>query len=323
MERLKKNEIYMERFIQVPLEFFKDPKYADLSSNAKLMFGLIKDRVWLSEKNGWINKEGDIFLYFTQKKMETLLGIAHCTCSKTMKELEDHELIERVRQGLGLPDIIYVGKIVPSQMTSRSTKNKLQEYGIHISDVQKTNTKYTEVIQKEEEDKEKSYPQELSSFSSSLDFFMENFHKPGPFEEKKITALVEKYGEEIVTKAMEEAALKGVLTMKYVEAILKNWEKNGGDKNPNSPKTSNQHPEWWTPEKQARDVEEIKKQMKELGIPEYPDEKSGIKEKMTEVSKNEKRERYQDNRSGNAKKARATKESPERNPFPECGTDNR
>ncbi|WP_288274309.1 replication initiator protein A [uncultured Acidaminococcus sp.] len=270
MERYKENEILTESFIQIPKALFLNEEYCNLSSNAILMYGLLKDRMLLSKKNKWINDAKEIYLIFAQNDMESWLHISHTTCSKAMKELEQHELIERVRRGLGNPDYIFIGKIKPGKEISRSLKIKHQSFKKHTSCIQKLDPNKTKGNDtKPKEDNEKSNITPSSSSLSALDFFSKNGHKPAPFEAETLVELIEKYSHENVMKAMKEATLKNALTVKYITAILRNWETHGGDKNPKQQNSDKQKTVYWTPEKQAKDIAESHRQMEKLGIPVY------------------------------------------------------
>ena len=66
------------------------------------------DRVGLSVKNGWLDSLGRVFIYFVQKDVQKFLRCGHNRATAFMRELERFGLIERKRQGLGKPAIIYV-----------------------------------------------------------------------------------------------------------------------------------------------------------------------------------------------------------------------
>lgn len=250
MERIKKNEASKESFIKVSKALFINPKYKGLSITAKMMYSIIKDYTWKSSKKGWVNANDEIYLILPQSELENMMQISHSTCSKTMKELEEYDLIERVRQGQCLPNHIYVGKVIAENETSGSVKNELLTSGNDMSRVRKSNG----IIdfkgkEKKDEDDDKSSPKTSSSSSSSsvIAFFAENEHRPSPFEATEITALVAEYGEETVMKALKEAALKNKLNVKYVIAILGNWKAHGGDHNPNLQEPMEKKTEYWTP----------------------------------------------------------------------------
>jgi hypothetical protein len=66
------------------------------------------DRVGLSVKNGWLDSLGRVFIYFVQKDVQKFLRCGHNRATAFMRELERFGLIERKRQGLGKPAMIYV-----------------------------------------------------------------------------------------------------------------------------------------------------------------------------------------------------------------------
>lgn len=98
-------------FYRVPRLLIKDERFKGLSSDAKLLYGLMLDRMSLSMKNGWLDDENRAYIIYTVDNMMDDLGCARATCVKVIKELDSDNgigLIEKKRRGLGKPDIIYV-----------------------------------------------------------------------------------------------------------------------------------------------------------------------------------------------------------------------
>lgn len=98
-------------FYRVPRLLIKDERFKELSSDAKLLYGLMLDRMALSMKNGWFDKENRAYIYYTLDSIMEDLGCAREKCAKVVAELDSKKgigLIEKKRQGLGKPDIIYV-----------------------------------------------------------------------------------------------------------------------------------------------------------------------------------------------------------------------
>ncbi len=98
-------------FYRVPRLLIKDERFKGLSSDAKLLYGLMLDRMALSMKNGWLDDENRAYIIYTIDNMMEDLGCARGTCVKVIKELDSDNgigLIEKKRRGLGKPDIIYV-----------------------------------------------------------------------------------------------------------------------------------------------------------------------------------------------------------------------
>ena len=98
-------------FYRVPRVLIKDERFRGLSSDAKLLYGLMLDRMSLSMKNGWLDGQNRAYIYYTLENVMEDLGCCRDKCVKILAELDGKKgigLIEKKRQGLGKPDIIYV-----------------------------------------------------------------------------------------------------------------------------------------------------------------------------------------------------------------------
>ena len=105
-------------FYRVPRLLIKGQRFKGLSSDAKLLYGLMLDRMALSMKNGWLDGENKAYIHYTIENIMEDLGCAKATCTKVLAELDSKKgigLIEKKRQGLGKPDIIYVKNFVLSE----------------------------------------------------------------------------------------------------------------------------------------------------------------------------------------------------------------
>ena len=98
-------------FYRVPRILIKDERFKCLSSDAKLLYGLMLDRLSMSMKNGWFDEENRAYIVYALDNVMEDLGCSKPTCIKIIRELDAENgigLIERKRRGLGKPDIIYV-----------------------------------------------------------------------------------------------------------------------------------------------------------------------------------------------------------------------
>ncbi len=94
---------------------FTDRQFDALSVETKLLYGMMIDRMELLQKNGWIDRQGRAYIYFTVGEVKEKLHCANDKALKLMRELDCGRgigLIESVRQGLGKPNIIYVKNFV-------------------------------------------------------------------------------------------------------------------------------------------------------------------------------------------------------------------
>ena len=105
-------------FYRIPKALFKDERLKGISSDSKLLYGLMLDRLSLSIKNGWFDEFDRAYIYYTIESVMEDLGCAREKCAKIMSELKTIGLIEKKRQGLGKPDRIYVKNFI-----SKPTEN--------------------------------------------------------------------------------------------------------------------------------------------------------------------------------------------------------
>ncbi|HER5596259.1 TPA: conserved phage C-terminal domain-containing protein [Streptococcus pyogenes] len=121
---IKKSEVTgFLAFFKFPKPFIYDEKYKTLSNNAKLMYMLLFGRLELSIKNGWHDKEGNVFQYYTNEQLMVDLNSSEKTIIKFKKELKDVGLLEEVRQGNNLPNRIYISAV---DGTVNSTVSELE-----------------------------------------------------------------------------------------------------------------------------------------------------------------------------------------------------
>ena len=107
---IKKSEVTgFLSFFKFPKPFIYDEKYKTMSNNAKMLYMLLFDRLELSLKNGWHDKEGNVFQYYTNEQLMIDLNCnSNNTIIKIKKELKDAGLMTEVRQGMNLPNRIYL-----------------------------------------------------------------------------------------------------------------------------------------------------------------------------------------------------------------------
>ncbi|HEV5928867.1 dnaD and phage-associated domain protein [Streptococcus pneumoniae] len=145
---IKKSEVTgFLSFFKFPKPFIYDEKYKTLSNNAKILYMLLFDRLELSLKNGWHDKEGNVFQYYTN---EQLMIDLNCNSNKTIikikKELKDAGLMTEVRQGMNLPNRIYLDALNGSVESTFQEVQKVHLGSVEntLSEVQKVHTIKTE-----------------------------------------------------------------------------------------------------------------------------------------------------------------------------------
>lgn len=165
---IKKSEVTgFLSFFKFPKPFIYDEKYKSLSNNAKMLYMLLFDRLELSLKNGWHDKEGNVFQYYTNEQLMIDLNCnSNNTIIKIKKELKDAGLMTEVRQGMNLPNRIYLDALNGSVESAfqevqkvhlGSAKNAFQE-------VQKVHTIKTENTKTENNNNKLSICKEVLSY---------------------------------------------------------------------------------------------------------------------------------------------------------------
>ncbi|HGK9779820.1 TPA: conserved phage C-terminal domain-containing protein [Streptococcus pneumoniae] len=165
---IKKSEVTgFLSFFKFPKPFIYDEKYKTLSNNAKMLYMLLFDRLELSLKNGWHDKEGNVFQYYTNEQLMIDLNCnSNNTIIKIKKELKDAGLMTEVRQGMNLPNRIYLEALNGSVESAfqevqkvhlGSAKNAFQE-------VQKVHTIKTENTKTENNNNELLICKEVISY---------------------------------------------------------------------------------------------------------------------------------------------------------------
>ena len=97
---------------RIPRQLITGERFKLLSTDAKLLYGLLLDRMGLSARNGWYDEQGRVYIYYTLDEIQEDLKCGHNKATKLLMELANGKtgfgLTERIRQGQGRPTKIYV-----------------------------------------------------------------------------------------------------------------------------------------------------------------------------------------------------------------------
>lgn len=169
-------------FFRIPKVLFTGERYKDMTTDARVLYGLLLDRVGLSTKNNWVDGEGRVYIIFAREEVQELLGYGNQKVVKLFKELKKFDLIEEKQQGLSKPNLIYVKKFIKNKAQSqsnqlkcenhisRSVKITLQEVGkSHANDTDNNNTDFNNISQSVKED-DKKEKQPIESTDRQTEF---------------------------------------------------------------------------------------------------------------------------------------------------------
>ena len=96
------------RFLKLPYSLFANPKYTDMSLSAKVAYSLLRDRLTLSQKNGWVDENNLVYLIYSRQEMANFLNVGLKKITSVFQELLKYDLVFEVKRGLGKPNLIYV-----------------------------------------------------------------------------------------------------------------------------------------------------------------------------------------------------------------------
>ena len=160
-------------FYRIPKLLFTHPVFKRMSTEAKTLYGILLDRMNLSAKNNWIDKEGRVYIIFTVDEIMEALGCAEQKAIKLLSELDTKAgLIERKRQGLGKPNLIYVKNFIsglPESQFKNCENHNSGAMKITIQELPKSQGNNTDINNTEMSDTEEYFRDALE-----IDFLKQN-----------------------------------------------------------------------------------------------------------------------------------------------------
>lgn len=146
------NEADQYSFYRIPKVLFTDSRFKNVPAEAKILYGLLLDRMALSVRNNWLDEEGRVYIIFTIADIMEILGCAEQKVNRLLAELDSAKgigLIERKQRGLGKPNVIYVknftgGEIQESQIKNCENHNS-ENVKFTKQDLRKSQTNNTDI----------------------------------------------------------------------------------------------------------------------------------------------------------------------------------
>ena len=136
-------EADMHSFYRIPKLLFTNDYFKALSNDAKILYGLMLNRMSLSVKNQWFDEENKAYIYFSVEDIMELLNCGKNKAVKIMQELDDETgigLIEKRRQGFGKVNIIYVKTFMPEKTEEKSLEDELKKFKKQTSEENEEST---------------------------------------------------------------------------------------------------------------------------------------------------------------------------------------
>ena len=123
----KINDVVSNEFIRLPLALLANGAYKSMSLEAKVVYSLLLNRLTLSQRNGWLNENNEVYLIYTREDAANSLSISYKKSIAAFKELISNNLIVEKRRGRGLPNIIYIAKTDLNEQDASSFAEKFSE----------------------------------------------------------------------------------------------------------------------------------------------------------------------------------------------------
>ena len=112
---MKQTDIQSVYHMQMPRWLFSDPRYAEMSLDAKVTYTFLLNRFQLSRRNGWVNEYGEVFVIFPRKSLVAELRICEQRVTAAFRKLAELQLIWEKRCGRGDANQIYLATVIPME----------------------------------------------------------------------------------------------------------------------------------------------------------------------------------------------------------------
>ncbi len=144
-------------FYRVPKLLIKDAAFKTMSAEAKLLYGLMLDRLSLSLKNDWRDEHNRVFIFYTLEDIQDDMNCSHGKGVKLLSELDAIGLIHRVKQGQGKPTKIYVKKFAAAENNeTQAGSQDFQKEEVQTSDFKKSGSQDIKIAEVQTSENEKS-----------------------------------------------------------------------------------------------------------------------------------------------------------------------
>ncbi len=140
-------------YFRIPKALFQDSRFRQLSTDARTLYGILLDRMSLSAKYGWLDEQGRVYIIYAIREVRESLCCAEHKAVKLFRELEQADLIERKRRGLGKTSLIYV-----KNFSSGLPKTKVQNCANSNSCAAENTVQVQPKSQSNKTDKNRNYP---------------------------------------------------------------------------------------------------------------------------------------------------------------------
>ena len=239
-------------FYRIPKALFQNDYFKNLSSDAKILYGLMLDRMSLSIKNQWFDEQNRAYIYFS---IEDIMDLLNCGKNKAIKSLQELDqengigLIEKKRQGFGKTNIIYVKSfVIPDKKIAvqEDLPGTSQKFEIQTADEKEDDTEVCKINFKKSQKQTSRSPEnklpevcKTNSIYNNLSYNKENDTESDQIGSSQIRfidgmATIQAYGSLIkenidydnllITHPFEQELIKGIYELILETVLCQNEE---------------------------------------------------------------------------------------------------
>ena len=228
MNYFMENECDQFKFYQLPKELYELEKYKDLSNDACVLYAMLRDRLQVSVKNGWVDEEGRVYFIYTREEAAIMIRKTERTIRKYFNELVEVNLLEEKIDGrtykLYLGKIQNDGKYIENieKLKQKREEKRLKKIGEKISPIKKTGEKFSPI----KAEKGKKFPPSNTEYNSNTEYIKKEKKKKSNFDKT-----IENYtnSEELREAILEfikfRKGIKSSLTDRALTLLLRNLDK--------------------------------------------------------------------------------------------------
>jgi len=232
-----------ERYFKIPYRLIEDDYFSELDPLAVMIYGILIDRVSLSQKNKqhFTDKDGHLYVIATNTEICNWIKKSEPVVIKLKRELIEHGLLKERRQGVRLANLLYPQKLRTKETLVQELKNvkgRTKETLVQELKNVKTNQpdnnqpNITNLTEPDGAGGNSLYSIEDAPAENDLgivyDWIYSEFgRQPTPFEIEDLKYFLQDHSKEVIKLAIKECVGNGKPYFKYLSSILRDWKQKG------------------------------------------------------------------------------------------------
>ena len=217
-----------ERYFKIPYRLIEDDYFSELDPLAVMIYGILIDRVSLSQKNKqhFTDKDGHLYVIATNTEICNWIKKSEPVVIKLKRELIEHGLLKERRQGVRLANLLYPQKLRTKETLVQELKN------VKTNQPDNNQPDITNLTEPDGAGGNSLYSIEDAPPQNDLgivyDWIYSEFgRQPTPFEIEDLNYFLQDHSKEVIKLAIKECVGNGKPYFKYLSSILRDWKQKG------------------------------------------------------------------------------------------------